>query len=45
MAGASTVLVPPAGSRPVACHLAWLVGTEAATLAVSTLHPFWDLFG
>ncbi|MFL6289567.1 MAG: aminotransferase class I/II-fold pyridoxal phosphate-dependent enzyme [Thermoanaerobaculia bacterium] len=44
-AGAPAVLVPPAGSGRVARHLASLVGTEAATLAVSTLHLFWDLFG
>jgi 8-amino-7-oxononanoate synthase len=44
-AGAPAALVPPAGSRSVARHLAALVGTEAATLGVSTLHLFWDLFG
>jgi 8-amino-7-oxononanoate synthase len=44
-AGAPAVLVPPAGSGRVARHLASLVGTEAATLAASTLHLFWDLFG
>lgn len=44
-AGAPAALVPPAGSRPVARHLAALVGTEAAALGVSTLHLFWDLFG
>ncbi|MFL6199942.1 MAG: aminotransferase class I/II-fold pyridoxal phosphate-dependent enzyme [Thermoanaerobaculia bacterium] len=44
-AGAPAVLVPPAGSGRVARHLASLVGTEAAMLAVSTLHLFWDFFG
>jgi 8-amino-7-oxononanoate synthase len=44
-AGAPAALVPPAGSRSVAHHLAVLLGTEAATLGVSTLHLFWDLFG
>ena len=44
-AGAPAALVPPAGSRSVARHLALLAGTEAATLGVSTLHLFWDLCG
>ena len=44
-AGAPAALVPPAGSRSVARHLAVLLGTETATLGVSTLHLFWDLFG
>ncbi len=44
-AGAPAALVPPAGSRPVARQLAALLGTEAATLGVSTLHLFWDLGG
>jgi 8-amino-7-oxononanoate synthase len=44
-AGAPAALVPPAGSRPVAHQLAALLGTEAATLGVSTLHLFWDLGG
>lgn len=44
-AGAPAALVPPAGSRSVARHLAILLGTETATLGVSTLHLFWDLFG
>lgn len=44
-AGAPAALVPPAGSRSVARRLAQLVGTETATLGVSTLHLFWDLFG
>lgn len=44
-AGAPAAIVPPAGSRSVARHLALLVGTEAATLGVSTLHLFWDLCG
>jgi 8-amino-7-oxononanoate synthase len=29
----------------VTLHLALLVGSQAATLGVSTLHLFWDLFG
>jgi len=44
-AGTPASLVPPAGSRSVARRLAQRVGTEAATLGVSTLHLFWDLFG
>ncbi|HSF43431.1 MAG TPA: aminotransferase class I/II-fold pyridoxal phosphate-dependent enzyme [Thermoanaerobaculia bacterium] len=44
-AGAPAALVPPAGSRSVARHLALLLGTETATLGASTLHLFWDLFG
>jgi 8-amino-7-oxononanoate synthase len=44
-AGAPAALVSPAGSQPVARHLAALVGTEAAALGVSTLHLFWDLCG
>ncbi len=44
-AGAPAALAPPAGSRPVARQLAALLGTEAATLGVSTLHLFWDLGG
>ncbi len=44
-AGEPAALAPPAGSRSVAHHLAFLAGTEAATLGVSTLHLFWDLFG
>ena len=44
-AGAPAALVPPAGSRSAARHLSSLVGTEAATLGVSTLHLFWDLCG
>jgi 8-amino-7-oxononanoate synthase len=44
-AGAPAALVPPAGSRSVARHLAVLQGMEAAALGVSTLHLFWDLFG
>jgi 8-amino-7-oxononanoate synthase len=44
-AGAPAALMPPAGSRAVARRLAVLLGTEAATLGVSTLHLFWDLGG
>jgi 8-amino-7-oxononanoate synthase len=44
-AGAPAALAPPAGSRSVARQFAALLGTEAATLGVSTLHLFWDLGG
>jgi 8-amino-7-oxononanoate synthase len=40
---AALATAPAAGI--VAQELADLVGTEAATLAPSTLHAFWDLFG
>jgi 8-amino-7-oxononanoate synthase len=44
-AGAPAALAPPVGSRAVARRLAALLGTEAATLGVSTLHLFLDLGG
>jgi 8-amino-7-oxononanoate synthase len=40
---AALATAPAAGI--VAQELADLIGTEAATLAPSTLHAFWDLFG
>ena len=40
---AALATAPAAGI--VAHELADLIGTEAATLAPSTLHAFWDLFG
>jgi 8-amino-7-oxononanoate synthase len=40
---AALATAPAAGI--VAQELADLIGTEAATLATSTLHAFWDLFG
>jgi 8-amino-7-oxononanoate synthase len=40
---AALATAPAAGI--VAQELAGLIGTEAATLAPSTLHAFWDLFG
>ena len=43
--GAPAVLVPPPGARRVAETLSALQGCERATLAPSTLHLFWDLFG
>jgi 8-amino-7-oxononanoate synthase len=43
--GAPAALVRPPGSEPVAGRLARLQGCEAAALAPSTLHLFWDLFG
>jgi len=44
-AGVPAALATPALSRTVAAGLAALVGAERATLARSTLHAFWDLFG
>jgi 8-amino-7-oxononanoate synthase len=43
--GKPGVLATPAGSREVARELARLQGCEGGTLAPSTLHLFWDLFG
>ncbi len=43
--GAPAALVTPACAPVVAAHLAQLQGCEGATLAASTLHLFWDLFG
>ena len=44
-AGVPAALETPALARAVAGDLAALTGTERATLAPSTLHAFWDLFG
>jgi 8-amino-7-oxononanoate synthase len=44
-AGAPAALHTPAGAATVAAELAMLQGIDAATLATSTLHVFWDLFG
>ena len=43
--GVPAALETPALARAVADELAGLTGTERATLAPSTLHAFWDLFG
>lgn len=43
--GAPAALEPPPGAEGVARTLAALQGCERATLAPSTLHLFWDLFG
>jgi 8-amino-7-oxononanoate synthase len=43
--GAPAVLAPPPGAHRIAEMLAALQGCESATLAPSTLHLFWDLFG
>ena len=43
--GAPAALVAPAEARQIAQALAGLMGCEAATLAASTLHLAWDLFG
>jgi 8-amino-7-oxononanoate synthase len=43
--GRPAALEPPPGSEAIASGLAGLVGCESATLAASTLHLFWDLFG
>ena len=43
--GAPAVLRPPPGAREVARELAALQGCEDGTLAPSTLHLSWDLFG
>jgi 8-amino-7-oxononanoate synthase len=43
--GKPAALAPVPGSRGVAEKLAALQGCDAATLAPSTLHLFWDLFG
>lgn len=43
--GRPAVLVEPAGSDAVARQLARLQGCDQVTLARSTLHLFWDLFG
>ncbi len=43
--GVPAAFVPPPGERAVAQKLAELQGCKSATLAPSTLHLFWDLFG
>jgi len=43
--GKPAALAPPPGAVRVADRLARLIGCERATLAPSTLHLFWDLFG
>jgi 8-amino-7-oxononanoate synthase len=43
--GAPAALIRPPGSDTVADQLARLQGCERGTLATSTLHLFWDLFG
>jgi hypothetical protein len=43
--GAPAALVAPPGARAVADALAALQGCQRGTLAPSTLHLFWDLFG
>jgi 8-amino-7-oxononanoate synthase len=41
--GVPAALEPPPGAEQIASRLARLIGTDAATLAPSTLHLFWDL--
>src|SRR4029450_11486378 len=43
--GMPAALAEPPGVQSVASRLAMLQGSEGATLAASTLHLFWDLFG
>lgn len=43
--GVPAALAPPPGAEAVADRLATLQGCERGTLAPSTLHLFWDLFG
>jgi 8-amino-7-oxononanoate synthase len=43
--GVPAVLATAPAAGIVAHEVADLIGTEAATLAPSTLHAFWDLFG
>src|SRR5262245_51588111 len=43
--GRPAALVSPPGARQVSQALAVLQGCESGTLATSTLHLFWDLFG
>ena len=43
--GAPASIATPAGAREVAQTLARFIGCERVTLAPSTLHLFWDLFG
>jgi 8-amino-7-oxononanoate synthase len=42
--GVPAALAEPATARDLATSLAGLIGTDAAVLATSTLHAFWDLF-
>jgi 8-amino-7-oxononanoate synthase len=43
--GAPAALAAPAGAGRIADRLAALIGCDRATVAPSTLHLFWDLFG
>ena len=43
--GAPAALAAPPGAGNIASRLAALIGGDRATLAPSTLHLFWDLFG
>ena len=43
--GAPAALEAPPGAGNIAGRLAALIGCDRATLAPSTLHLFWDLFG
>ena len=42
--GVPAALAETAAARDLAASLAGVIGTEAAVLATSTLHAFWDLF-
>lgn len=42
--GVPVALAEPAAAGALAAGLARLIGTDAAVLAASTLHAFWDLF-
>jgi 8-amino-7-oxononanoate synthase len=43
--GVPAALATPRSARKIAQDLAALIGCEGATLAPSTLHLFWDIFG
>jgi 8-amino-7-oxononanoate synthase len=43
--GAPAALAAPPGANEIAHRLAALIGCDRGTLAPSTLHLFWDLFG
>jgi 8-amino-7-oxononanoate synthase len=43
--GVPAAILPPPGAESVGQQLAGLIGCERGTLAPSTLHLFWDLFG
>ena len=43
--GAPAALAAPPGAGNIASRLTALIGCDRATLAPSTLHLFWDLFG